>query len=88
MVELLNPKDDKAYCDSIRNTFIEIAARINICMSKTSSAIQPLNNPTELSATLKIGFIEAIENMFKTLDYSHSINVLSRLTKQIKLGRA
>jgi len=37
---------------------------------------------------LKLGYLEVIEAMTDTLDYANNINVLHRLTKRLKEGRA
>ena len=75
---------NKQECDALRARYAEVLAGVNLQLTKTNAEIQGLTDPDELVETMKGGYLEALGLMCGTMDYTNNIQMLSRMTKQLK----
>ena len=62
-------------------------AGVNQALTKTNAEIQGLTDPDELVDTMKNGYLDALGLMCATMDYTNNIQMLSRMTKNLKKGQ-
>ena len=78
----------KVDCDELKAKFAEIIPKITASLTKAKGTLETIEDPIDMLSAVKTSYLEAIDIMLDTLEYSHSINVLSRMTKQLQQGRA
>ena len=82
-----NLLSDKQECDTFRKKFAGVLAHVSISLNEMNNNIQDVSDPDILIETVKEGYVNAIENMCGTLDYANNIQVLSRMTKKLKIDQ-
>lgn len=75
----------KEECDEFRRKFADVMAKVNSFLVQTNSEIQSLFDPDEICRVMKDGYLEALGSMCSTLDFSNNIQMLSRVTKKLKV---
>ena len=75
---------NKEECDDLRGKYAETFAEVTQILTKTNADIQGLTDPDELIDTMKNGYLESLQLMCATLDYTNNIQMLSRMTKNLK----
>ena len=78
---------DKQECDQFRKKFANVLSHVSTSLTEMNRNIQALTDPYQLIETVKQGYLNAIENMCSTLDYGNNIQLLSRMTKKLRMDR-
>lgn len=67
----------------LRKKFANATAAVSSTLTQIRNEIKAITDPGDLIEIFKEGYLNAIENMCATLDYSNNIQLMSRMTKKL-----
>ena len=74
---------DAQECDMLRKKFTGAANAVTQTLTAIRNEIKIMTDPGDIIEILKEGYLNALENMCSTLDYSNNIQIMSRMTKKL-----